>query len=293
MPPLNKIILPERLYGVLGLPLGQSLSPALHSRLFARLGHPGAYFRWEKRSDELPAFFQAVRALPVAGLSVTAPHKEAVIPFLDALSERARAVGAVNTIHWQGGRLLGDNTDVEGFMTPLLRRGQLPDRALVLGAGGAARAALAGLRALALPQITVCARKADKASALARLFDCAVLPWEERELWLPGARPFLAVNATPLGMKGEKERLSPLSEACLAAAGRGATAPATSLIYDLVYNPRPTYLLSLAECHGLECLDGLEFFAAQAAAQLFLWTGARPEVAELYELVRLLLEGQS
>ncbi|MDL2279714.1 shikimate dehydrogenase [Desulfovibrio sp. OttesenSCG-928-G11] len=293
MPPRERTLLPERLYGILGLPLGHSLSPALHNRLFARLGHAGTYLRWEKQAGELPSFFQAVRALPIAGLSVTAPYKEAVIPFLDALDPGARAAGAVNTVYWKDARLMGGNTDVKGFLAPLApfsQEGRLPDRALVLGAGGAARAALTGLQELAVSRITVCARNPLKAEKLARLFNCALLPWEKRESPLPGDGPLLIINATPLGMKGCCAEQSPLSRDCLALYGARRHKGAGCIVYDLVYNPRPTRLLELAALNGLHGLDGLGFFAAQAAGQLALWTGGRLEGGELPGLVRSLLE---
>lgn len=292
MPPPEQTLLPERLYGVLGLPLGHSLSPALHNRLFARLGHAGLYLRWEKQAGELAAFFQAVRTLPIAGLSVTAPYKEAVIPFLDDLDPDARAAGAVNTVYWAEAKLMGGNTDIRGFLAPLdpfRQGGQLPDQALVLGAGGAARAALIGLRELAVPRITICARNQGKSENLARLFNCALLPWEKRDSPLCGDDPLLIVNATPLGMKGCAEQ-SPLSEDCLALYGARRREGAACLVYDLVYNPRPTCLLKLAARQGLHCLDGLAFFAAQAAGQLALWTAGRLEGGEIPELVRTLLE---
>lgn len=293
MPPPEQRLLPERLYGVLGLPLGHSLSPALHSRLFARLGHAGAYLRWEKQAGELPAFFQAVRALPIAGLSVTAPYKEAVIPFLDGLDPGARAAGAVNTVYWEKARLMGGNTDVQGFLAPLApfrQEGKLPGRALVLGAGGAARAALTGLRELAVPRITVCARNPAKARELARFFNCQILPWEKRENPLQGDDPLLIVNATPIGMKGCCAEQSPLSEACLALYGARGQEGSSCMVYDFVYNPRPTRLLELAAQHGLCCLDGLGFFAAQAAAQLALWTGSSLKDGAIPELTLTLLE---
>jgi len=282
---------PQYLYGVLGMPLAQSLSPALHTWGFTRSGHPGAYFAWEKNTDELPAFFATVRSLPIAGLSVTIPHKQAVIPFLDQLTPRAQAVGAVNLIYRQGERLVGDNTDVAGFLAPLLKLRdagkKLPDRALLLGAGGAGRAVLAGLRELGLTEVWIAARNAAKAEALARDFSCRTLTWNDREQALADLGPILAINATPLGMAGTFAGQSPLPALPLLTLPDQVNA---WFIYDIVYNPVQTPLLATARERGMTCIDGLDFFVAQAREQFRLWTGAELPGMETRELVLGILE---
>lgn len=259
---------PKFLYGILGKPLGHSLSPLLHNWAFRELGHPGAYFAWEKSQEELDAFFEAARRLPIAGLSVTIPHKEAVIPFLDALCPRAARAGAVNTVFWSEGRLMGDNTDVGGFLSPLQQRSSLPPRALILGAGGVCRAALAGLQELGMESVTVAARNPDKAQGLARDFNCGVIPWDEREAKALDAAPLLLINATPLGMQGAAQSESPLPEG----AWRGIAERGGSAAYDLVYSPSNTVFLAHARAAGVAALDGLDFFVSQAVQQLKLWT---------------------
>lgn len=260
------IMTPERLYGILGLPLGHSLSPALHNWGFARTGFPGAYFSWEKRSDQLPDFFQSVRSLPVEGLSITIPHKQSVIPFLDELTPRAQAVGAVNTMFRRNNKLVGDNTDVAGFLAPLRALPRF-SRAVVLGAGGACRAVLAGLAELGVNDIHVAARTPDKAAPLVQDFACRLVPWEERRNVLPHTAPILLINTTPLGMQGRYEDESPLSEDAFALPPKG------SAVYDLVYSPQNTLFLQHAAAHGLTVLDGLGFFLAQGIEQFRLWTG--------------------
>lgn len=282
---------PKHLYGVLGQPLAQSMSPALHTWGFARQGHPGAYFAWEKDADDLSAFFNAVRSLPVSGLSVTIPHKQAVIPFLNELTPRAKAVGAVNLVYRKDAALIGDNTDVAGFLAPLLHLREqgntLPARALLLGAGGACRAALAGLRELRMEQIWVSARTMAKAETLARDFACRALDWQEREALLTDGVPTLIINATPLGMAGKFVGASPLPDllSLPLASGRAIQ----SVAYDIVYNPVRTVFLAAADELGMTCIDGLHFFVAQAQEQFRLWTGMElpgPEAREL--LLRLL-----
>jgi shikimate dehydrogenase len=263
--------LPRHLLGILGKPLGHSLSPRLHNWAFERLGFPAAYYAWEKDAEELTDFFIAVRSLPIAGLSVTIPHKRAVIPFLDGLSERARSVGAVNTIFHADGKLLGENTDVAGFLAPLTRLADnLPQSALILGGGGVCRAALAALRELAIPNIVVAVRNVEKAQPLAADFGCTLIPWEDREAWASAMAPLLLINATPLGMSGENEALSPVSQALwprLAGRPEGQ-----SLAYDLVYAPAVTLFQREATAGGVPAIGGRVFFVAQAMEQLRLWT---------------------
>jgi len=278
-------------YGIIGRPLAQSLSPALYAWGFARSGHPGAYFAWEKSTEALPGFFAAVRSLPIAGLSVTIPYKQAVIPFLDELTPRAQAVGAVNLVYWQDGSLMGDNTDVAGFLAPLHRlrdaSKKLPPRALLLGAGGAGRATLAGLRELGLTEIWVTARSAAKAEALARDFDCQCLDWEDREQALKNLGPALIINATPLGMVGDNAGQSPLPGLAQA---RLSPCPDAWFIYDIVYNPVHTPLLTAGQERGMTCIDGLDFFVAQAKEQFRIWTGTELPSSETRALLLGILE---
>ena len=133
-------LLPKHLYGVLGWPLAQSLSPLLHNTAFQALGMDSVYLRWEIAPEKLSAF------LPISGCSVTIPHKVAIVPFLDRISRQATLAGAVNTLYWEGETLCGDNTDVSGFLAPLCHMPLQDMSVLLLGAGGAARAAAAGLQ---------------------------------------------------------------------------------------------------------------------------------------------------
>ncbi len=268
------------LYGILGYPLGHSLSPLLHNWGFKRRGIPGAYHVFEKTAEDLPEFMRAVRSLPVSGLSVTIPHKQAVPPFLDALTPRAKNAGAVNTLFWDRGALTGDNTDVPGFLAPL--RGRKIASALVLGAGGACRAVLAGLAEIGVQTVVVAARSEDKAREAARAFGFRAGAWEERAAALPDFAPDLVVNATPLGMRGRHEGQSPLpAEAWAELASRNASA----LAYDLVYNPGETRFMADARAAGCAVRGGLDFFVAQGLEQFRLWTGTELPAEEARALV--------
>ena len=262
---------PEKLFGIIGHPLGHSLSPVLHNWAFQELGLPFVYCRWPVAPEALADFMAAVRVLPLSGLSVTIPHKQSVRAFLDGESDSAAAIGAVNTVYWEQGKLLGENTDVRGFVEPI--QGRRFSSALVLGAGGASRAVLAGLRELGVAELFLTNRSADKAKKLAAAFGARVVPWEERTRCAAN----LLVNTTPLGMQGENQNASPWP------ADRFAPG---QVAYDLVYNPQQTRFLSEAGEQGLECIDGLSMFIGQAALQFRLWTNRQLPLAQARKLVQ-------
>ena len=261
---------PEKLFGIVGFPLGHSLSPLLFNNVFPSIDIPAVYMRWEIPPNRLEDMIGAVRTLPVSGMSVTIPHKENIIHYLDGVTPTAGRIGAVNTLFWKDGKLLGENTDVIGFIDPL--EGAFIPSALVLGAGGAARGVLAGLRDLGVKSIAIANRSESRARILARDFGVDVLPWEERT----NSQARLLVNCTPLGMKGDMEELSPwpadsFGKECIA--------------YDLVYNPIRTRFLREAEKAGCQIIDGLEMFIAQAAAQCRIWTQKELPADESRELL--------
>jgi shikimate dehydrogenase len=257
------------LCGVIGYPLEHSLSPVLHNWAFAHTTADGAYFAWPCAPEALKDFVSAVRMLPIHGVSVTIPHKERIMPLLDDTTKQARRVGAVNTLYWQEGKLLGHNTDLEGFMHPLQGR-ELCSRALVLGAGGAAKAVLAGLRDLGVSDIVLAARNPDKATPAAQAFGCRLVDWNERGSIRPRGRIFWVLNTTPLGMSGNAPAASPYSPEMFRAA---RSASGDCLAYDLVYNPLRTRFLTDAQAAGWTTQDGLAMLLAQAEAQFRLWTG--------------------
>lgn len=259
-----------RIYGIIGYPLGHSLSPALHNWAFAAADIPAVYLAWPLAPGKVGDFISAMRTLPIAGASVTIPHKETVLPYLDALTDAARAVGAVNTLFWDEERLVGDNTDVAGFTAPL--QGLACDAALVLGAGGAARAVLAGLKELGVREVYLANRTPERSAALAAEFGALIVDWEQRATLDPG----LLVNATPLGMRGAQADASPWP----AAGFRPG-----QIAYDLVYNPLETRFLREAAAAGARSVDGLTMFLGQAAGQFKRWTGDAFELAAAREML--------
>ncbi|MUM77513.1 shikimate dehydrogenase [Pseudodesulfovibrio sp. F-1] len=253
-------------HGIIGWPLGHTLSPALHNWGFASLGLDADYQAWPTRPDELAGFIDRVREQSIRGVSVTIPHKRTVMPLLDRLTRRAQAVGAVNTLFWCDGLLWGENTDVTGLAAPLRALEKLPDTALVLGAGGAARAAVAALAELGMPEILVANRTPEKAHELARDLSARAVPWETRMDQGAG----LVCNTTPLGMSGELLDATPW-DALRFTPGM--------IVYDIVYNPLRTRLLREAEAAGCVTVSGLEMFLHQGLAQFRLWTGREPDEA--------------
>jgi shikimate dehydrogenase len=266
----------RRLFGVVGHPLSQSLSPLIHNWGFARNDLPGTYMAWEIDPDHLPHFVVALRTLPISGASITIPHKQNIVPYVDRLSDTALNVGSVNTLLWQDGDLWGENTDVAGFLAPLLEREETIRSALILGAGGGTLACIQGLRQLGVTEVEVAARNAGKARDLAKSQGVAAISWDQMD----SRSADLLVNATPLGMKGKAEETLPLSP----------TPERFPLVYDLVYNPVQTRLLRASENAGCRAISGLSMFVNQAREQFRIWTGLYLEESSLAELVREQLE---
>ena len=249
-------------YGIIGWPLGHTKSPLLHNWGLRESGLPGLYVAWPTEPKRLKVFMAEVRARRIKGVSVTIPHKQTVMSYLDGLTDRAKAVGAVNTLFWKDGKLLGDNTDVAGIAAPLTEHKDKLLSALVLGAGGAARAACMALKELGVPDIAVANRTSGKAKALAREFELRQVDWEERV----GPSWSLVINTTPLGMLGEHQNASPWPVEGFAGIG---------MVFDLVYNPVRTKFMLDAQAAGVPCLSGLSMFMHQGLAQFEIWTGKR------------------
>ena len=259
-------------FGIIGWPLGHTMSPTLHNWGFGQLGIDARYEAWPLEPDDLPAFMTRVRETPISGLSVTIPHKRAVMAFLDGISERAEAIGAVNTLYWEDGRLLGENTDVIGIIAPLRALDPLPRSAMVLGAGGAARAAVAGFLELGM-EVAVSNRTRTKGEELAADFKVACVDWEARM----DAPWGLVCNTTPLGMSGDLADRTPWDA--------DRFEPGT-VAYDIVYNPLRTRFLAEAEGAGCRTVSGLEMFLHQGLAQFRLWTGRDMDEAGARQLLR-------
>ena len=254
-----------KLAAVLGDPIEHSRSPALHGHWLARHGIDGTYVPLRVTPERLEAALRLLPEIGFAGCNVTIPHKEAALALAHEATDRARRVGAANTLVFEEGRIRADNTDGVGFLANLRQRsGWIADRpAVVLGAGGAARGIVAALVDAGVPEIRVANRTAARAKALAGAFPrCVAQGW-------PGALADagLLVNTTSLGMAGQ-----PALEVDLGPLPRNAA------VADIVYAPLETDLLRRAAARGHPVVDGLGMLLHQAVPGFEAWFGERPEV---------------
>lgn len=267
------------LYGLLGWPVGHSLSPVMHAAAAADLGLNLVYLPLPVMPDDLPAAVRGLAALGFRGANVTVPHKEAIRPLLAELSAEAQAIGAVNTLVRVPAGWQGHNTDWTGFRDDLAALGVATDGrdCLVLGAGGSARAVVYALRAGG-GRVRVLARRPEQAELLAADLSRA----------LPGQSPLLAgaladlatvvaglnapliVNTTPLGQEPATSG-SPWPDTL--------PFPRGAFAYDLVYNPAHTRFMAQAEAAGCGAANGLGMLVRQAAVAFALWTGHTPDTA--------------
>jgi shikimate dehydrogenase len=264
------------LVGLIGWPIGHSVSPAMHNAALAELGLDWRYVGLPvdvEPAGRIEDAVRGLRALGFRGSNVTVPHKQGVMPYLDHLTPAAAAIGAVNTIQvLDDGTLIGDNTDARGFIADLVDHGIEPAglRALILGAGGSARAIVFGLAEAGAADITVLNRTPAKAQALVddmrtAFPTCPIVAGSlPADLHAATDRAALFVNCTSLGMSPQVDGL-PWDE----------TVPlhANQIVYDLVYNPWQTRFLEMAERAGARAIGGFGMLVWQGALALEQWTG--------------------
>ena len=267
--------------GLIGYPLGHSLSPKIHTAALKASGLQGGYSLFPIHPDDkqgLKDLLARVRVGEIQGLNVTIPHKQNVIEFMDELTPTANAIGAVNTIYMRGDKLIGDNTDAPGFLSDLKRvignrELGIGKSAIVLGAGGSARAVVYALANDGW-NVTIAARRIEQAHQLADSFSTHHFPLTTFAL-LPLTFD-LIVNTTPLGMTPNTES-SPLPE--------NLSLPANAFVYDLVYNPRETKLVRDAKAQGCHASTGLGMLIEQATLAFEKWTGHNPPRDVLFDAV--------
>jgi shikimate dehydrogenase len=266
----------RRVVGLIGYPLGHSISPRFQQAGFDFLGLPVDYQAWETPPERVAEAVERVRGADCLGMNVTVPHKQAVMALLDTVDDRAARIGAVNTVVNRDGRLSGHNTDADGLVRALSDVGFIlaGARVAIVGAGGVARAAAFACAWAGVADLAILARRGEAAEALAA--DVAPdLPDRVRGARLAGddralRERDLIVNCKSLGMlHSSGEGQSPLDAEALG--------PAT-LVYDLVYNPPVTPLLALARAQGARTLGGLPMLVYQGAAAFELWTGQRAPI---------------
>lgn len=268
--------------GLIGYPLSHSLSPKIHAAALNACELEGDYSLFPIPPDDkqdLKDLLRQIRTKQIHGLNVTIPHKQNVIEFIDELTPTAKSIGAVNTIYLKNEKLIGDNTDASGFLTDLKkfiknRELETGKSALVLGAGGSARAVVYALLNDGW-QVTISSRRIEQAQQLANSFINSQLQITNYSDFQPSTCN-LIVNTTPIGMIPNTEQ-SPLPENLIL--------PSNVFIYDLIYNPRETKLVKDARSQGNQATTGLGMLIEQAALAFEIWTGKNPPREILYNSV--------
>jgi len=277
----------DKLFAVVGYPLGHTLSPSMHMAALKKRGIPGLYIPLEIEPREFVHVMKDIRRVPLSGFNVTVPFKEKIIPLLDNVSPEARAIGAVNTVK-VGKDIVGYNTDACGFERSLrddLGFSPKGKRALLIGAGGAARACMYTLAKRGIKTIVIADTVSQKAVRLRNHFQrifkkvqfiITKANEEHYELFLPEVD--LIINATPVGLRKNDPLLIP-----------GRIFPEKKLaVYDLIYNPAQTKLLTVAKKKGCRTAHGLGMLLYQGAKAFEIWTRTKAPVSTMR---RALLQG--
>jgi shikimate dehydrogenase len=279
-----KITGKTKLLGVIGDPIGHSLSPVMHNATLAAMQLDYVYVPFGIKAESLATAIAGFEAIGVVGFNVTIPHKQLIIPCLTHISALAQTVGAVNTVWQTAAGWQGTNTDVEGFVAPLkaLDRDWSHTNVVCLGNGGAARAIVTGCLQLGCNPIQIVGRNVEKLQHFQASWPGAnsqftVHTWDALPELLPQAD--LIVNTTPIGMLPHGQD-SPLSDTEAALIQPGAIA------YDLIYVPNPTRFLQQAQTQGAMAIDGLEMLIQQGAAALRIWTNQDVPVAVMRQALR-------
>ena len=256
-----------KIAGVTGWPVHHSLSPFIHNIWLAKLGIKGAYTLFAVHPSDAPRAFKSLPHTTISGVNVTIPLKEIAYRAADILSPEAQDLGACNLLYTRDDKLIGHNTDMEGFLSPLLkhvgRKYILSHTVLVIGAGGAARAVLGALMSIGAPEIRLINRTDERAKNLVEQINIPSLyavPWQERDNAIYGAG--VVINASAGGMKNGPELDINLSYVM-----------PDGYVYDLVYTPQNTPLLKQARKLGLQTIGGLEMLIAQARPSFHLLFG--------------------
>ena len=259
-----------RLVGIFGYPVEHSSSPLMHNAAFLHLGLDYVYVPFAVRPDNLQNAVEALRALNIAGVNVTIPHKETIIPFLDEVGGEVSLIGAVNTVKVEDGKLKGFNTDARGFLESLRENKIEPQgaRALVIGAGGASRAIVYALVKAGVSELIIANRTLARAEALASKLAAAFAGKNIKCVKLSALyaeAADLIVNTTSVGMKADDP---PLFDPCVITSKHR--------VVDIIYKPAETPLLRQARLRGAVTLNGMGMLVNQGAVSFELWTGIAP-----------------
>ena len=283
--------------GLIGYPVSHSLSPRMQQAAFDALKIEAGYVLWETPPDKLAEKIASLRSLSMLGANVTIPYKEVVVQLVDECDPFAARIGAINTIVNRGGRLFGFNTDAPGFITALIEFASYPfictgKKVVILGTGGAARAAAVGLLEQGVGEVVLLGRtEAHLQNILRHLSIVSAEIYRTAQIKgalfdYPEANEFLSdadlvVNATPIGLKVDDTTLL-LDVNVL---------PTTALVMDMIFNPPLTPLLRTARAHGCQVLNGLSMLLFQGALAFELWTGCPAPIEVMQKALGLAKEG--
>ncbi len=264
------------LFGLIGNPVAHSLSPVMHNRALAEIGCNAVYLAF--KVTDCGSAIKGIRALNIKGVSVTLPHKVAVMAHLDEVDETATRIGAVNTIVNNNGKLTGYNTDCQGAVKALQNRTSIAGKSVaIIGAGGAARAVGFGLKSAA-GRLSIVNRTRATGEHLAADLQAEFLPIEA----FKPDRYEILINTTPVGMHPDTDA-TPIANYAFAR---------ESVAMDIVYNPIKTRFLKEAAARGCRTISGVDMFVFQGAHQFELWTGQKAPVAAMQQAVLDALKGQ-
>lgn len=275
--------------GLIGYPLSHSLSPVIHKAAMTELGIKGDYMLLGTPPDKLKNMVEFIKKSSFKGFNVTIPHKVKIMDYLDCVDKLALRIEAVNTVVIEENKTLtGHNTDVYGFIYAIpshIRHNLNGKKAVIIGSGGAARAVTAGMCEIGIKTIEIITLESEIINAYDirtilnknfRGVEVLCSPLTEK-VDLSGTS--LVVNATPVGMEGKYEGMSPISQFSLDSLAKNA------VVYDIVYKPLQTKLLEMAEKRGLLTLTGLDMLILQGARSFFLWTGLEAPVDVMRQAV--------
>ena len=273
--------------GLLGYPLGHSLSPVMHKAAFKHLEMDGDYTLIETPPDELFDTLKSLKIKKFTGFNVTIPLKVWIVPLLDKVDDYSNLAGAVNTVLiTEDNQLHGFNTDIYGFINAIpheMRLNLKGKKAAVFGTGGVARSAAVGLYKIGVSEIDFYTRSLEKSTEFQELMTTklpdAKLNFKENNFFPDLTGVSIAVNATPLGMEGVNVDISPAAKSSI------DSLPKDAIVYDLVYKPKKTTLLKYAEALGLKTIDGTEMLVLQGAKAFEIWTNKKPPVSTMRSTV--------
>ena len=279
-----------KIIGIIGKNIENSLSPLIHNQIILKHSLNFCYLPFQVAETNLGKAIQGIKALNIKGVNITFPYKEKAIKFIDEVEESAQRIGAVNTIVNNKGILIGYNTDVIGFKKSLQEDGKFAikgEKAIILGAGGVARAVVYALLEEGIEEISIFNRTLERAEKIKQNLSSffpksriSVFPLEEEDMKDKIEKAHLLVNATSLGIAPQSDN-TPLPDEKLF--------HPDLLVYDLIYHPAKTLFLRQAERAGAKIINGLPMLVYQGIESFYLWTGLKPEGKEVLKMIRQII----